>query len=868
MNRPGVAALAATLAIAGLAATPRAARGQVPALLEELNPPRVTAYDDAVPTPEDVLGHRIGERHSRPEQIVRWFDAVAAASDRVRVLRHGRTHEGRDLLHAVVARPDRLADLDRVRSGNLRLSDPAVSGSVSTDSLPVVVYLGYSVHGNEASGSEAAMLALYHLAAGRGESVDRLLDAAVILIDPMLNPDGRDRFVDWVNGNRGARPVPDPADLEHHEPWPGGRGNHYAFDLNRDWLAAVHPESRARLALYHAWRPQLLADFHEMGAGSTFFFQPGVASRVNPLTPEGNRDLTARVAEYHARMLDRLGQPYFSGETFDDFFYGKGSTYPDLNGAVGILFEQASSRSLAVETGRDTLRFGHTVRNQLAATLSTLEAAVDLRRDLLDHQRAFYAAAAVWAEGRRSGGWVVSMERGADRARALARLLVRHGVEIRELAEVVEVGGRSFEVGRAWVAPADQPQARLLEALMAAPTEFPDSVFYDVSAWSMPLAFDVDAARLPRGRAGLIGAPFDPGVHAAVDPGEAGPGDVAAAVGWRLAWGGPEAARLLARWLEAGYAARVLLEPVVLRGGAGRLAAGRGTVVLMPPSRRDVDRERMRRLLASAGSPDGRGLAPVLSFSTPEGPDLGGPSSREVPPPSVALVVGDGIPSTRAGEVWHALSHDAGLRVSRLPADRLDRTGLSRYDVVIVPGGRIGEDGTTRLTAWTEAGGRLVVLGTAVDWAVRAGLAPLSRRPGAEQEDASPEVKWSERRAARGSQRLPGTIFDLRLDSTHPLAFGIGDRLPVFVSGDAFFGLADEASPGSVDTVGRFSATPLLAGRLPARLAPLASGSEALVVATKGRGRVVALAADPTFRGTWPGSVRLLRNAVFFAPVY
>lgn len=815
----------------------------------------VTGYDLSVPRPDEVLGRKIGTAHSRPEEIVRYFDAVAAASERVRVARHGRTHEGRELLHAVIARPDRLARIDEVRTRNLRLGlAPAETGDEALAAMPAVVFLAYSVHGNEASGSEAAMLALYHLAAGRGPAVEAALENLVIVLDPMLNPDGRDRFVDWVNGNRGAAPVPDPQDREHREPWPGGRTNHYGFDLNRDWLAATQPESRGRLALYHAWRPQVLADFHEMGSGSTFFFQPGVPERVNPATPERARELTERIAAYHAAAFDRLGQPYFSGESFDDYFYGKGSTYPDLNGAVGILFEQASSRALAVETERGTLRYARTIRNQFTASLSTLEAAVALRRDLLAHQRDFYREAAAG-----QGAWLIDGRASPERGAELVALLERHGIRVHELAGPVEAEGRRFSPGAAWVAPVGQPQGRLLDAVMERTREVPDSIFYDVSAWTLPLAHDIDAVRvgnLARARLGEA--------TSARSREEAAPATERGGVGWLLPWGERSAARALARWLEAGLEARVVADSFRARTERGDLAFPAGTIFLSGPSRPGpavaID---VSAVLDSVVAVDGAAPVAALSAATPSGPDLGGPSALVLARPRVALLVGAGIPVGRSGEVWHLLSLETGIPVSRIEAERIDDADLERYDVLIVPGGSPGASATAALAERVRAGARLLVLGSAVSWAVREGWLELEERP-FDLDSLATSRSWSDLSRFRAAQSVPGTILELRLDPTHPMAWGIGPRLPVMVSNGPFFG----PSPSPGVTIGRFSDPPVLSGWLSRARAEQAAGAAAVTVARLGRGRVVGIHADPAFRAAWPGTARLVWNAVLLAAAY
>ena len=331
-------------------------------------------YDENIPTPESVLGHRIGDRHTRPHQIVEYFEAVAAASDRVSLSTYGYTYEGRPLIAAAVTNPSNQSRLEALRDANLRLSEDALAVSdEALEDMPVIAQFHYTVHGNEASGSEAAILLLYHLAAGDGAAVRAVLDNSIVVIDPCINPDGRDRFVDWVNGNRSRGGNPDPQDREHHEPWPEGRTNHYWFDLNRDWLPAQLVESQARLELFHSWRPHVLLDAHEMGSDQTFFFQPGVPERTNPNTPVPSQNLTDRLARYTARALDRIGSLYFTREHYDDFYYGKGSTYPDVNGSIGILFEQASSRALVRSTDDGDLSLAFGVRNQLAASLQEVE---------------------------------------------------------------------------------------------------------------------------------------------------------------------------------------------------------------------------------------------------------------------------------------------------------------------------------------------------------------------------------------------------------------------------------------------------------------------------------------------------------------
>ena len=510
------------------------------------------SYDPAVPTPQAVLGYTVGERHTRPEEVVRYLEAVAAASPRVTVGFHGETVEGRRLVHAVATSPANHGRLAEIQAANLRLSDaPESVSDAALAAMPVVVYQGYSVHGNEASGTEAALVWLYHLAAAQGADIDRQLAEAVVLIDPMLNPDGRDRFVDWANGWRGAATNADPADREHREAWPAGRTNHYLFDLNRDWLPTELPESQGRMAWWHSWRPQVSTDHHEMGPEATFFFQPGIPSRTNPNTPAETVDLTGEIATYHAAELDRIGQLYYSEESFDDFYYGKGSTYPDVNGGVGILFEQASSRALARDTDENgRLDYAVTVRNQLATSVSTLRAALALRERLLRHARQFYA------ERPSRGAYLIALDEHRTRAQALAQALARSRVQIHPLAEDVREGGRTFRAGQAYVVPLDQPQGRLVRAAMERTLSYTDSLFYDVSAWTFPLAYGAVTAEVDRQP--RMSAPVEP----AFDGGRVVGGR--APVAYLVPWTRYFAPRTLRRLQDAGV--RVRLAAIAVRG--------------------------------------------------------------------------------------------------------------------------------------------------------------------------------------------------------------------------------------------------------------------------------------------------------------
>ena len=848
------------LRLASLAAlvllAPRGYAQEAP-LATDFAAPGVTAYDPAIPTPEAVLGHEIGTRHTRPEQVVRYFEAVAAASPRVTLGAHGRTWEGRRLVHATVAAPG--TDLDAVRAANQRLSEaPQSVSDAALEAMPAVAYMGYSVHGNEASGTEAALLLLYHLAAGQGAGVDAVLDHTVVLIDPMLNPDGRDRFVDWVNGYRSGTagsPSLDDADREHNEPWPGGRTNHYLFDLNRDWLPLVHPESRGRMALWHDWRPQLSTDFHEMGGDATYFFQPGIPSRNNPNTPEGNYALTGEIATYHAAALDRIGQLYYSGASFDDFYYGKGSTYPDVNGSVGILFEQASSRALAADTENGRLDYATTVRNQFATSLSSLEAAVALRVDLLRHQRDFYASVAAFAREAETQAYVFDAGRYPQRAGALGALLNRHRIDVHALARPVEIGGERFEPGAALVVPVAQRQGRLVKAMMERVTTFNDSLFYDVSTWTLPLAFGLRHAEIGRGAGDVLGPVWEGEPLGRLVGGRA-------AYAYLVPWGREHAPRALARLQRAGVRVRLALEPFEATVGGSRRPFERGTLVV-PVRQADVEDTVVHDLIQDAVALDGLDVFALGSGRTPGGPDLGGPSMERLAMPRIALLAGSGTDGYSVGEAWHLLTERAGLPVALLDRDDVGEADLSRYTTVLALGSFRDLDGaaTEKLKTWVQGGGVLVAAERAAAWAVEQDFAEVEVREAASD---STRYAYADLDRAGGAQVVGGAIFETGLDRTHPLAFGQPERVAVFKNNRVFFDLPEAAGV----TVAAYTDAPLLSGYVSDPNLDRIAGGAAVVGQRLGRGHVVLFDFNPAFRGFWRGTEGLLLNAVFFGGAF
>ena len=447
--------------------------------------PSDVTYNELIPKPRDIIHHEVGEWHVTHDRLVNYMQAIAkAAPDRVKLKIMGFTYESRPQVLLVITSKNNHARLEQIRQQHLLLSDPSKSASLNINDMPIVVYVGHSIHGNEPSGSNAALVSAYYLAAAQGKEIDDMLENVVILFDPSFNPDGLQRFSTWANQHKSKTLVTDPNSREFNEVWPGGRFNHYWFDLNRDWLPAVHPESQNRVRLYHQWKPNILTDHHEQGSNASFFFQPGVPSRVNPLTPKKNQELTEKLGRFHAKYLDKIGSLYFTKENYDDFYYGKGSTFPDINGAVGILFEQASSRGHAQETGNGILRFPFTIKNQFVTVLSTLEGARQLRKEFLEFQRDFY----MQSVSNQNKGYVFGDKNDRGKTFLFIEMMQRHGIAIHEYAGAND---NEFEKGTAYTVSLNQPQQVLIKAIFDKQLAFTDSLFYDISSWTMPLAYGI-----------------------------------------------------------------------------------------------------------------------------------------------------------------------------------------------------------------------------------------------------------------------------------------------------------------------------------------------------------------------------------------
>ena len=820
-------------------------------------------YNRSIPKPEEIIGHQIGTSHTRTDQVVDYFEALASRSNRIILNDHALTHEGRRLIHAIVTHPDNHENLEIIRAGNLKLSDkPNSMSDQDLNKMPLVAYLGFSIHGDEASGTEASLLLLYHLAAGSGKQIDDILKNTVLIIDPMFNPDGRDRFVNWVNGNRGRVPTSDTQDREHNQPWPRGRTNHYLFDMNRDWLPVTQPESNGRIKLFHHWRPQFLLDAHEMGSNSTFFFQPGISSRNNPNTPKGTIELANKLMPFHAKRLDSIQSMYYSQQSYDDFYYGKGSTFGDIHGSVGILFEQASSRALESETNQGRLVYAFTIRNHYMSTLGTLDGLVALRKDFLTYHRDFYATAPDAAKKNQVRGYLVSLKQNRTRAQMLIQNLQKHRIIAHELKKSMTVKQAKFNPGEAVIIPSNQPQTRFLKGIMERMTTFEDSLFYDVSAWTLPLAYGVESYELKQNPNAYIGPQLG---LVELDGGMLTGGKAKSA--YLMKWDRYYAPKSLYSIMDLGIRPRLTTQAFSAVVDGKEVQFDRGTIVI-PAYQRDADatitQEKIHKMMIHLAKMDHVNIYASNTASTPSGPDLGGAYQGVLQKPKVAVLSGDGTSSYGVGEVWHLLNFRMGIPVSLLNAKQLSARKLSKYNTIIVPDGFYSNLDSTdikTLKDWVLNGGTLIATQTGSRWVVNKKILNEKLKKGGMD---TLDIPYEQAPMVTGAQRIGGSIFEVSLDNTHPIAYGYNKKTPMFRRGDTFF----ELSTSTAANVGRYTKNPLLSGYISEEKLKEIQNSASIIARRQGGGHVILFADNPSFRAFWYGSNGLLLNAVFFGQAF
>ncbi len=844
-----------------------------------------------VVAPAEFLGYEPGKQFTRHERLVTYFDRVAGASDRVQVRVYGRTFESRRLLVAFVGSEANIRKLDELAEGWRTLASPEATSETEAEGLalklPALVWLSFNVHGNEPSPSETALELLYWLATAENDTARLIRENVVVAIDPCLNPDGRERYVEWFRSVVGKHPNPDPNSAEHVEPWPGGRLNHYYFDLNRDWVWQTQRETRQRVAVFLAYRPQVHVDFHEMGYNETYFFFPATKP-ANVFLPRTTLDWAMRFGRGNAAFFDARGWEYYTRENFDLFYPGYGDTYPSLQGAVGMTYEQAghSRAGLVVRRSDGTLlTLRQRIDHHFTAAVATLwTAARERQRLLLDTYR-FWRSALTRAFP--ASAYVLLPGLEPDRVAELADLLLRQGVRVGRATKPFRVREGFDYLGQrvrdcnvpagAIVVPVHQPEARLVATLMEPEVAMPDTFFYDITAWCLPLAFGVRGIRARKCKGlelrWLSEAPWPKGHVEAHGQ---------RTFAYLVPWAQDGAPRLLYELLAKGARVRVARKPFVNSG----IRCCRGTLVVPATQPESFRSDTSLAELVAAWSRRLRlHVHAVPTGLSEEGPDLGSDAMPLLRLPKIGVLTGSPASATCYGSIWFLLDHELGIPFAALPVQRFRLVDLSRYDVLVFPddyaGGRrwkakLDSTALARLRDWIDAGGVFVGIkgGAALATQEVGKLCQVhllrEKKPGKNAKKGEANEKPREqllhtveqREHERRLQRVPGSILRALVDTTHVLAFGYGGELMTLKTSGLLFARTTRG-----DNVVVYPEKARVSGYLSTKALKKTAGTPYLLVERRGRGRVVLFVDDPNFRLFWRGLTRLFLNALFFGQI-
>lgn len=817
-----------------------------------------TPFNAEIPSPEEFLGYPIGYQHTRHDQIVSYLEKLAELSDRATITNYGKTHESRKLVILNVSNPDNIINLESIRLAHIEAVDPASTADLSEQ--PVFINLGYNVHGNEPSSSEAAMLTAYTLVASLNNDITGYLDNSVVFIDPTINPDGRDRFTHWANTHKGNPLVDDPMDIEHAERSPSGRSNHYYFDLNRDWWLAINPESRGKLKWYHRWYPNVVTDFHEMGPNSTYFFEPMKANASkNPIMPKENYTvLNESFAKYFSNDLNEIGSMYFTKEVFDGTYPGYGSSYPDLQGGLALLFEQASSNGhIQKQHSGEKITFAFTIRNQYTSSIATLRAAIENKSILIDYQRKFFKSALANASMSKVKGYVFGDEKDIGRTNAFIDKLLLHKVKVFELGKDIVTNGYKFKAEKSFVVPTNQPQYRMVQSAFETYNEYTDSVYYDASAWSLANFYNMPYFERSDF---LLGKEITELKQSEFSIPEK------SSYAYVMTWTEYSAPAALYYLQTHGAIVTCAFKPFKIKTIKGPRNFGYGSIVL-PVGRQLISKDSLHTLVTDVVQDWSVDISTTETGYSDSGIDLGSSNLRILKTPKVVMLVGEEVSSYEHGEVWHLLDNRMNMPITKVPIRNFNRLDLNDYNVMVMVSGNYSQLDSakiTKLKAWISDGNTLITSRKASKWAIDKQLVKetfIKKPKDSTKNKTIKRLDYADARENIGKKIVGGAIFEVDLDITHPLGFGYTNRrLPVYRNSDVW--LAPSKSPYA--TVAKYTSNPHIDGFITKEnLEKFLIPSASLIVSSIGRGRVILFADNPNFRGSWYGTNKLFLNAMF-----
>jgi hypothetical protein len=802
-------------------------------------------------TPDEFLGYPLGSRFTPHSQIVAYFKYLAGLNNNIKLISYGQTYEHRELMVAVVSSRENMSNLEQIRLSNISLSK-ADKKAVNISKQPAILWLSYNVHGNEASSSEVSMKSLYTISQASAEGIKDWLKNTVVIIDPCLNPDGRERFVNYFNSVSRSVPDANPAAREHTEPWPRGRVNHYYFDLNRDWSWQSQIETKQRVALYHEWMPEVHVDFHEQGYNDPYYFAPAAEPVHQDITPF-QREFQITAGKNNARYFDQNGWQYFTRERFDLLYPAYGDTYPLYNGAIGMTYEQGGiGAGLAVQTlNGDTLTLKDRIDHHFTTSIATLETVSKNAGKLVTEFKKYFEQSVLSPPGIYKS-YVVKADN-MSRIKKLADLLSKNHIEYAYGGDK-SLNGLSFESKKSvgfrlerndLVINLKQPAAVLASVLFEPETKVTDSNTYDITGWALPYAYGLNAYGL---KESISGAYPDMEIKTIVQT------PVISPYAWILSWSSVEDAKILIALQRAGIKVRTAEQAFTIAGKVYPM----GSLLVYRAENEKINKQLITKMTEVQTSFN-TSFVPVASGFVEKGKDFGSYVYPILTAPKVAVVAGNDVSSQSIGQVWHFFEQDLGYPLSIIPEQRITSLDIATTNVLILPDGSYMKKNLEQLDSWISAGGKVILLEDAISSVI--GVKPFDIKkkefPAAdEKENISRQYK--EKDKDKQEDAIPGAIYKVSLDRSHPLAFALGDFYYTLKTDDRIYEPLSKAW-----NVGMLKPNSYVSGIAGKTIRKKLSEGLLFGVQPSGKGNVIYLSGDVLFRSFWEGGKQMFINALF-----
>ncbi|WP_222535216.1 M14 metallopeptidase family protein [Pedobacter polysacchareus] len=807
-------------------------------------------------SPEEFLGYPLGSKFTPHYKVLEYFKYLGSAHKNIKIQKYGKTYEGRELLVAIVSAKENMDNLEGVRKQNLSLSNAEGLSSANKLAIkakqPAILWLSYNVHGNEASSTETALKMLFTLAEAKTVNIQNWLKNTVVIIDPCLNPDGRERYLNFFGSTIGIQPNPDPLSREHIEPWPGGRSNHYYFDLNRDWAWQSQIETQQRLDLYQDWMPEVHVDFHEQSYNEPYYFAPAAEPIHQDITP-WQRNFQITVGKNNAKYFDKNGWQYFTKEQFDLLYPSYGDTYPLYNGAIGMTYEQGGiGAGLAVTTiDGDTLTLKDRIAHHFTTGMATLET-VSTYADQLVEEFGKYFEKGVTAPPGVYKSYVIKAQN-KYRQQKMANLLKKNRIQFAYGLDK-EYTGYSYENKKIQrfkgerndlVINLNQPRAILANVLMEPQTAVSDSNTYDITAWALPYAYGLPAFATQEAVKGLFPAPEEKiELFPVVDRPYA----------WIFPWRSMNDAQVLISLQNENIKVRIAEEPFTIaerKFEIGSLLVYRTENEKLVPA--------LAAKMAAIEKKWKQAFYPAASGFVDRGKDFGSSAYRVLTKPKVAIVSGPESSSQSVGQLWHFMEQELNYPVSMIALRNIDNLNLNKINVLILPDGAYPVEMMDKLEDWIKIGGRLILMEDAIQSVTDSKLFEVRKKEVFKEEEVlvNPAL-YANRNTMDLSDAIPGAIFKVHLDHSHPLAIGLGAYYYALKTDDHIYSPLNKGW-----NVGLFKPDSYVAGVAGKTVMKTLNSGMTLGVQSLGKGAIIYIGTDVLFRSFWENGKQLFLNALF-----